>query len=340
MNRPLLSSIALLVAIAPSPALRAHAGHDKAPGEQSAGAVSGPITLTPAAETNLGLKVEAAELRTLQKTVSILGSVELDPARVAVVASRIPGRISRVAVKEGDVVEKGAFVLEVESRQIGDPPPKIEFTAPIQGTIVDRPIFTGDNVEPDKRLLTIADLSEVYVIGRVYEGQVSQIAKGQSVRLRADAYPEEIFSGQVEGFAPRLDPETRTLGVRVRVPNKAGKLLPNMRATLNIVVAEAESVITLPPAAVLGEAGNLFVFVQDDRNPHVFLRTPVVLGQRDDRYVEIVEGVLPSANVVTAGNYQLQYVVPTAKPGAESEAKTGAAKAATAKHAESGGHTH
>ncbi len=53
--------------------------------------------------------------------------------------------------------------------------------------------------------------------------------------------------------------------------------------------------------------------MQDDKDPHTFVRTPVVVGQRDDRYVEIIEGVLPAANVVTLGNYQLQYVAPTPK---------------------------
>ncbi len=340
MKRPFLFLTAWIVLSLPAARVFAHAGHNKAPGEQPGGAVTGPITLTPEAEQNLGLKIEEAELRTLQKTVSVLGSVELDPARVAVIASRISGRISRLAVKEGDTVAKGDFVLEIESRQVGDPPPKIEFKAPIQGTIIEQPIFTGDSVEPEARLLTIADLSDVYVIGRVYEGQVSQVKKGQTVRVRAEAYPEEIFTGLVEGFTPRLDPETRTLGVRVLVPNKEGKLFPNMRATLNIVVAEAESVITLPHAAVLGESGNLFVFVQDDKDPHLFLRTAVVVGQRDDRYIEIVEGVLPSAHVVIAGNYQLQYVVPTAKPTAEPAAKVNAEKAAPAKAAESGEHKH
>ena len=96
--------------------------------------------------------------------------------------------------------------------------------------------------------------------------------------------------------------------------------------------------ITVPLSAVLGEAGNLFVFVQDDKDPHTFMRTPVVLGQRDDRYVEVIEGVLPGANVVTVGNYQLQYVAPT-PPKEAPAAATAAGKAPVAKPAEDG-HKH
>jgi len=335
MKRPFHFFAALTVLTCSAARVSAHEGHNKAPGEAGAGPLTGPVTLTATAEKNLGLKIEAAELRTLEKTVAVLGNVELDPSRVAAIASRISGRITRLAVKEGDRVAEGDFLLEVESRQVGDPPPKLQFKSPMAATVYEQPIFTGDSVEPNARLLTLVDLSELYLVGRLYEGQVAQVKKGQTVRIRAEAYPDDQFTGIVEGYTPRLDPETRTLGVRVRVANPDQKLLPNMRATLHIITAQADTVITVPLSAVLGESGNLFVFVQDDKDPHTFLRTPVVLGQRDDRYVEVIEGVLPGANVVTVGNYQLQYVAPT-PPKEAPAAATAAGKAPAAKSAEDG----
>ena len=337
MNRLFVTLLVVVAAAAVSAV--AHEGHNKAPGEAGAGPLTGPVTLTPEAEKNLGLKVEAAELRTIEKTLTALGHVEVDPARVASLTSRISGRVTRLAVKEGDTVAKGDFLLEIESRQVGDPPPRIEFKASIGGTILDRHAFTGDSVEPDNHLLKVVDLSSLYVVARIYEGQIAQVKNGLKVRIRAEAYPDELFAGEVEGHTAQLDPETRTLGVRVRVANPDRKLLPNMRATLTIVTAEADSVITVPLAAVLGEAGNLFVFVQDDKDPHTFVRTPVVIGQRDDRYVEIIEGVLPGANVVTLGNYQLQYVAPAPKKEAPATANNAKAPAANAGN-EGGAHKH
>jgi len=290
MKRLLSIWFAFALVLQPAARLLAHAGHDKAPGEDGAGPLTGPITITPEAAKNLGLKLETADLRTLEKTLSALGHVEADPARVVSLTSRISGRVTRLSVNEGDRVAQGDFLLEIESRQIGDPPPRIEFKATIGGTVLDRHIFTGDSVEPDSHLLKVADLSSLYVVARIYEGQIALIQPNQKVRVRAEAYPDQVFEGTVEGHTAQLDSETRTLGVRV--------------------TAVADSIITVPLSAVLGEAGNLFVFVQDDKDPQTFLRTPVVVGQRDDRYVEIVEGVLPGANVVTVGNYQLQYVPP------------------------------
>ena len=127
-----------------------------------------------------------------------------------------------------------------------------------------------------------------------------------------------------------LDAETRTLKVWVRIKNPDLKLRPNMRARLNIVTAEADSVVTVPHSAVLGEAGNLFAFVQSDTDELVYERRPVVVGLKDDRFVEIIEGVFPSDKVVTLGNYQLQYVT-TRKPAAKpAEAGGTNAPAATA----------
>lgn len=324
MKRPIVLLAVLTLLVASVPRVFAHEGHDKAPGEDATGALTGPITITPEAAKNLGLKLEMAELRTLEKTLAALGHVEIDPARVVSLTSRISGRVTRLAVNDGDQVAKGDFLLEIESRQIGDPPPRIEFKAGIGGTVLDRHVFTGDSVEPDAHLLKVADLSSLYVVARIYEGQIAQIQPGQKVRVRAEAYPDRLFEGTVEGHTAQLDPETRTLGVRVRVGNPDRLLLPNMRATLSIVTAEADSVVAVPLSAMLGEAGHFFVFVQDDKDPHTFTRTAIVLGQRDDRYVEIVEGVLPGASVVTVGNYQLQYVPPA--PKKEKPATPGAGK--------------
>lgn len=335
MKRLILVFSAIAMLVQPAANLFAHAGHDKAPGDDNNGPLTGPIRLTAEAAKNLGLKVETADLRTIEKTLSALGHVEIDPARVAALASRISGRVTRLEVKDGDRVSKGDFLLEIESRQIGDPPPRIELKASLSGTVLERHIFTGDNVELETQLLKIVDLSSIYVVAAIYEGQIAQVKAGQKVRVRAEAFPEQIFEGTVEGNTAQLDPETRTLGVRVRVANPELHLLPNMRAALNIVTAEADSVVAVPLSAVLGEAGNYFVFVQDDKDPLTFVRTPVVVGQRDDRFVEMIEGVLPSASVVTVGNYQLQYVPPAAKtPSTDAHDKADAAKPA----AEAKGH--
>lgn len=327
----LSATIAFLLAF--TPAAFPHEGHNKAPGESGEAPTSGPIAITAEAKKNLALVVEEAQLRTLDKTVLVFGQIEIIPNHSAAVSSRIAGRVIDVKVSDGESVKKGQVVVEVESLQLGDPPPRVQYAAPIDGVVIDRHAVQGDSVEPNKHLMEIVDLSEVYAEGRIFEGQIAAIKTGQKVRVSVESYPQEQFTGTVDLLSGTLDAETRTLKVWVRIKNPDLKLRPNMRARLNIVTAEADSVVTVPLAAVLGEAGNFFVFVQSDTDELVFERKPVVLGMKDDRYAEIVEGVFPSDKVVTLGNYQLQYVTthkPIAKP-----ATVGGTNAPATSHAES-----
>ena len=291
-----------------------HAGHDKAPGDDAAGPTTGPIAITAEAKINLALQVEEAELRTLDKTVLVLGQIEAIPSRTGAVTSRIAGRVADIKVSLGDSVKKGQVVVEVESLQPGDPPPRASYTAPIDGVIIHPDIVQGDAVESNKHMLEVVDLSEVYAEGRIFEGQIAAVKTGQKVRISVESYPQETFTGTVDLLSGELDAETRTLKVWVRIKNEALKLRPNMRAELNIVTGEAESIIAVPQSAVLGEAGNFFAYVQSDTDELVFERRALVLGMKDDRYVEISEGIFPSDKVVTLGNYQLQYVTTRKAP--------------------------
>ncbi|MEO8351971.1 MAG: efflux RND transporter periplasmic adaptor subunit [Chthoniobacteraceae bacterium] len=334
MNRhllfPLFAVLTTVSFLSSAPRALAHAGHDKAPGEDGESAAGGPIAITAEAKTNLQLTVEEAELRTLEKTFMVIGQIEAIPNRTAALTSRISGRVLDIKATEGERVKKGQPLIEVESRQVGNPPPRVQYEAPIDGIITHRDVLLGDSVEPDKHLLEIVDMSEVYAEGQIFEGQLARVKTGQKVRISVDSYPGEVFEGKIDLMSGALDPETRTLKVWARVPNPDGNLRPNMRATLHIVTDEAESVIAVPHSAVLGDAGNLFAFVQMDDAGLIYEKRPVVTGIKDDRYVEIIEGVFPSDRVVTLGNYQLQYV--TTKPKPKSAA-------AGDGHAETAGHS-
>lgn len=282
--------------------------HDDAPAAATASATTGPVRLTAAMARNLDLQTVEVELRPLAKTFPALGVVEPEPGKVTAITSRIAGRVTRLAVHDGQRVRAGEFLLEVESRVVADPPPRVPFVAPVDGIVLATNVGTGDAVDPDKVLLTLIDLREVDVVARVHEGQIAAVRPGQSVRVEALAYPGHTFTGQVKSTAAGLEPGAGTLRVFVHVENPDEILLPGMRTRLAFVTAATEAAVVVPREAVLGEAGDFFVFRQVMTAPFAYERTPVVVGLRDDRDVEIIEGVLPGDRVVTRGNYQLQYV--------------------------------
>ena len=322
--------VALIAAVLPAPVL-AHGGEDHAaaPGSETGqGSVTGPIEVSEAAQRNLGLAVEAAALRPIESTLRVIGEIAADPERSGAVSSRIAGRVSAVFAQEGQRVEKGKRLVEIESRLLGDPPPRVQYGSPLSGVITDRHVVIGDDVDPSQHLFEVADLSEVLAIGGVFESQIGLVAVGQRVRVEVPSYPGTAFEGVVERLGGTLDAESRTLSVYARVRNPDGRLRPHMRAALSLITSDGSLALAIPKSALLGESGQLFAFVQSEERADRFERRGLVVGVSDDRYVEVIDGLAPGERVVSLGNYSLQYMTPVAEPrdhGAGAEA-TGAAK--------------
>jgi len=282
--------------------------HEAAHGAPSRRDQPGRVRLTSVMVRNLELETVEVQLKSMEKTFSALGSIDPEPGKIAAIASRVAGRVTRLTVHDGQRVKAGEVLLEVESRVVADPPPKLTFKAPIDGVVLETNVVPGGAVEPNVNLITLVDLSEVDVVAQVFEAQIAAVQLGQTVRVKALAYPDQTYTGRVKTTAANLDRETGTLRVFVHTENPDGKLLPGMRTQLTFITAQTENAVVVPREAVLGEAGDLFVFRQIMIAPFTYERTPVVVGPRNDRHVEIIEGVLPGDRVVTRGNYQLQYV--------------------------------
>ncbi|MDQ3314175.1 MAG: efflux RND transporter periplasmic adaptor subunit [Verrucomicrobiota bacterium] len=296
----------LLVALLPLVAL-AHEGHVHGPGETEAVA-TGPVVLTDEAIKNLGVQTVEANLAPLQRTIAMIGRIEGLPERLAKIAPRAEGRVAEILVKLGDRVTAGQPMLRFEPRTVGNPP--VILNSPINGFVVRQEASLGQALNPDTVLMEVADYSQVLARGMTFESpDLSLIKPGQNARVRLDVFPERLFEGKVQRLDVGLERESRTFEVYVLLDNPELQLRPNMQASVAIAIGDQE-VLAVPQRAVLGDLGNLFVFVRDG---NTFERRNVVLGMKAGDQVEIVEGVLPGDNVVTEGQYQLQFATSPAK---------------------------
>ncbi len=282
-------------------------GHDEEQlgGEKKGGSPtsnSAGVELSEIAQKSIGLKVVEADIRQVEEVLVISGIVKPDPNRVAEVSTRIEGRIEKLYASLGDRVQKGQKLVDIQSRQLGNPPPVVTVTAPISGTVVERSVVLGEAVEPNKHLFHIVDLSKVIVEGDVFESDVSKVKIGQNARVRLDAYPNKIFTGKVIFVASELDPMKRTLHLWVSVDNKEGLLKPELFARVALVIEHSREALTVPVEAIIDDGAEKFVFV---KNGNQFVRQDVATGVSDDRYVEITDGLYPGDQVVTDGNRQI-----------------------------------
>jgi cobalt-zinc-cadmium efflux system membrane fusion protein len=176
--------------------------------------------------------------------------------------------------------------------------------APFDGRVITRNITRGEVVETDQKLFTVADLTDVWVIGNVPEKDVQFIRKEQRVNVVLAAYPHAIFSGIITYVGDVLDPATRTMSLRVTVPNPDRLLKPEMFAIVSVYTASSEDALSVPLAAVQDGPVGKMVFVQ--RETGVFEARTVKLGNEEGDVVRVLEGVKAGEQVVSKGSFALK----------------------------------
>jgi cobalt-zinc-cadmium efflux system membrane fusion protein len=268
---------------------------------------SNTVVLTAEGVKNLRIETVLVEEADFEETIFALGRIEVYPGRRAVISSRVPGRALEVFVKHDHAIQKGDPAVIVESRQPGDPPPRITVTAPISGLVSATHIVPGEPVSPDKPLAEILDLTEVYAIARVPEHLAGKLQPGQPAHITVAAAPGRVFEARLEHLGAQADSESGTVEAAFHVDNPGLVLRPGMRAEFSIVVDRRPNIVSVPRSALQGDPSNRFVYVKDFDLPNAFVKSPVVVGRINDRSAEILSGLLPADEVVTRGAYSLAF---------------------------------
>jgi len=179
---------------------------------------------------------------------------------------------------------------------------KTRIKAPFEGVVGLRAVSPGDYITAGQPLAPLEQISVLKADFRLSEAALSRIKVGQTLNLEVDAWPGQIFPGRVYAIDPRLAEETRSIGVRARVPNDKAQLRPGLFARVRLVIAEREGAVLVPEQSIVPQGDKLFVYVIEDGKAAL---RPVQLGLRQGGRVEIVSGVQPGEIVITAGTQKI-----------------------------------
>jgi membrane fusion protein (multidrug efflux system) len=174
--------------------------------------------------------------------------------------------------------------------------------APFSGWVSLRNISAGAVVAAGAEIATISDLSSIKLDFTVPETLLPVMKPGLTIDARSAAYPDQPFRGTVANVDPVIDPNTRAVTVRARLPNPDQRLKPGMMLTVNIETAPRIA-LTVPELAVVGEGDSRFVYTVGADG--VAKRVSVKTGLRQEGRVEIVEGLQPGQRIVTEGVVKL-----------------------------------
>jgi membrane fusion protein, heavy metal efflux system len=173
--------------------------------------------------------------------------------------------------------------------------------APISGVVLDIGSASGemqrslDNASP---IATVASLDPVWIVGDVFENDLATVRSAQSVEVTFSAYPGEILHGKISNISDAVDPATRTLKVRVVLPNPKHRLKPDMFANLSIARSTAPEFV-LPTTAVIHEGSSSYVFLET--SPGKYDRHQVTTAALHGTTIVVTSGLKEGDRVVTTG---------------------------------------
>jgi cobalt-zinc-cadmium efflux system membrane fusion protein len=287
--------------------------------------------LPPLAGRVTQLKVQLGEEVVRGQPLAVLDSPDLatayadyDRAKVLLVLAqrnrdrlRDLARSGGAALREQQQAETDYVTAEVENqraearlRQIGVDPDDaanksrtVTISAPVSGSVIDLAVAPGALWnDSTAALMTVADLSTIWVTANVPEKDTSLVAKGQSVDIIFAAYPSEVFNGQVLFVSNVLDPDTRRTKVRINIDNTAMRFKPGMFASVTFSGRSRMTPVVPTTALVLKDDANQ-VFVEVAR--WTFESVPVEIGYQQGDEAEVQSGLKVGDRVIVKGGVLL-----------------------------------
>ena len=180
---------------------------------------------------------------------------------------------------------------------------KTRILAPFDGVIGLRTVSVGDFVDVGQVLVNLVDIDVLKVDFRVGEINLPDVAAGQDIAVRVDAFPSQTFNGAVYAIEPEVDINGRAVVIRARLPNQSDKLRPGLFSRVTLIVDHNAQAMLVPEDAIVPEGERHFVYRVADGRAALM---EVLIGKRKDTRVEVRSGVNPNDLIVTAGQLKLR----------------------------------
>lgn len=226
---------------------------------------------------------------------------------------------SQASVAEAEVqAARGTLQALGAVDQAGPDPSRFILRTPLSGTVIERTIAVGQMVDPARPLFEIADLSRVWLIVQAFERDAVRVKIGAPARITLPATPGRTFVGTVKLVGRRVDVESRTVPVRLELPNPDQTLRPGMSATAAIVLAETGDRIIAVPVAALQRLQDRWVLFIPKSDRAFEIRT-VGRGRDLNGEVEVLTGLRAGETVVVEGSFLLKAEADKARGEGEHE---------------------
>lgn len=176
--------------------------------------------------------------------------------------------------------------------------------SPINGVVTSKPVELGETVTKGALIANVVSTEALYIEAFIDEADVGKVKKGQEVHITMDAYPEQVFTGEIYMISPVVlggKQETRTFETRTRFKEKGVVVKPGMSADIEIIVERAEDVLTVPSQAIIERNGKKNIFVKSDSKARL---VPIEIGRFNWTYTEVLKGINEGDAIIISPDVQ------------------------------------
>ena len=191
----------------------------------------------------------------------IIASLDQKEALLKLEYAKIEYEKNKKLLELGSIVESKLKQSQIEYQSAKAELDKTNLVAFSDGYIGSINVEKGSVVSPQDRVATFVEYKDVYVEFGVIEKEIPKVKEGQNVELTLDAYPEEVFKGQVDSMSPIVEGRSRTLRVRAKISNPEEKIRPGMFGRVNVLVYEKEDALVIPSSCFKKKDDQYFVYV-------------------------------------------------------------------------------
>jgi len=222
----------------------------------------------------------------------------------------IAGKIVRLPISVGQRVTKGTVIAEVDPSRPGSVFVASPVRSSIDGTITDIPVNVGSTITQATPIARVTTTDRIRVSSRVAERFISKIRLGLDAVLEFEAYPGEKFPARIIEVSPVVDPQTRTLELKIGLLQPDRRIKAGMFAAIKIVTEKKDKIVKIPADCVVRRFGSSFVFVvkpvPGEGDSRVVERRQITPGILIDDKLEIAGGLEPDEEVVILGQTLLE----------------------------------
>lgn len=261
------------------------------------GQAAGARATVAAAEANLAVARQQLEAARTLQGAGAMSVIEL-----------------RTAEAQFEAAQANVAAARAQAAGASESAANTVINAPITGVVSNRQVEQGEAVSPGAELFTVVNSSTLELSGQIPVERSARVAVGQAVVFTLDAAPDRQYRGTVARIDPIADPQTRQVGVYVRMPNPGGAIVGGQFATGRVVGESAPNAVVIPVGALRETGGASFVLVLEGNR---VARRPVTAGTRDDArgIVSIESGLRAGERVIATPTLDLADGAAVTVPG-------------------------